>query len=680
MHNWLRMLLLLVMCSIFNSFVQAQGIYVNKKNGESIAYPAATFREVAPFKISVSSTTQETGVVATLQYEKIADMKTPRVLHQTFAVGDALVVVGGQTTGFESTPTAEIYQNGQWRDVSIRSAHVTGFTVTLGDGRVMVGGGSDDDQNNWSTKTDIFDPATMSFTAGPDMTVGRTACKAIATPSGVYVGGNSIKDDKVLDCYDGSSFKAVGDMDGRYNPYLFTDTKGNVYSMGIYDNNFEFIPKKANKDGVLCVRGDMYEPSSGKTYYYYYAAYEKYTPLLLPSYARAESSLRTDRNGYFVLTMNDDGSKYLLTEPCPELSTTYNHLKLDIPSKHPVTGAEIIWHGDVFANNAKKEAYIIGFSGTETEQTVHIISYNYETEYWTIASTESFNYRVASASWTMLSDGRLACTGGDTEDIKTMVKSAYIFTPPTAGAGESSSSVYYGVNVFKTDGSEDSYMESELESITTYEETFDERITQEIPVEYLSKMSAHMPIYSGNTPPNIEGTFLISPNVMTYTNIENDFEIGSEFNDEVTDFSAQNMTTNTVMFRDESIWNSQVMAYSDPAEAVVMGEGNNFTIFVIAKSTDVETNIWTKVAQIYSGTITTEGIKDCYFGLLMVDKDDDPEEQFIRRGDFRIFKDQDGLSTPTTWLSRSTLSIEQVRSLIGAQGNKLRLPSRRRMR
>ena len=278
MHNWLRMLLLLVMvfgqcsmfnvqCSMFN--VHAQGIYVNKKNGESIAYPAATFREVAPFKISVSSTTQETGAVATLQYEKIADMNKPRVLHQTFAVGDALVVVGGRTTGFESTPTAEIYQNGQWRDVSIRSAHDAGFTVTLGDGRIMVGGGNDDDWNYWSTKTDIFDPATMSFTAGPDMTAGRENCKAIATPSGVYVGGNYLKDDKVLDCFDGSSFKAVGDMDGRYNPYLFTDTKGNVYSMGIYDNNDQNIPKKANKNGVVCVRGDMYEPSSGKTYYYF---------------------------------------------------------------------------------------------------------------------------------------------------------------------------------------------------------------------------------------------------------------------------------------------------------------------------------------------------------------------------------------------------------------------------
>jgi ATP-dependent RNA helicase RhlE len=107
-------------------------------------------------------------------------------------------------------------------------------------------------------------------------------------------------------------------------------------------------------------------------------------------------------------------------------------------------------------------------------------------------------------SWTLLADGRLACAGGNIKDNYDAQKGVYIFTPPTAGAATDGAA--YGVHVYKTDGSADTYVDSELESITTYEEQFDERIAQEIPVEYLSKMSAYMPIYAGSTPPSIEGT------------------------------------------------------------------------------------------------------------------------------------------------------------------------------
>lgn len=55
--------------------VQAQGIHVNKKNGESIAYPAATFDKVTPEVFSNVQPTKVKGAVANLQYERIADMK-----------------------------------------------------------------------------------------------------------------------------------------------------------------------------------------------------------------------------------------------------------------------------------------------------------------------------------------------------------------------------------------------------------------------------------------------------------------------------------------------------------------------------------------------------------------------------------------------------------------------------
>ena len=58
---------------------QAQGIYVNKKNGEKVAYPSATFERASTLRVTTSTESYGEGVVATLEYERIADMKTARM-------------------------------------------------------------------------------------------------------------------------------------------------------------------------------------------------------------------------------------------------------------------------------------------------------------------------------------------------------------------------------------------------------------------------------------------------------------------------------------------------------------------------------------------------------------------------------------------------------------------------
>jgi len=637
--------------------VQAQGIYVNKKGGESVSYPKSVLDHVSPYmlKTSTSTTTLETGAVATLQYEKIADMKTARMGHQIFPSGNGFVVVGGHTTNFELTKTAELYENGQWKDISINNPHDGAFTVTLSDGRVMVGGGFSSKNGVGQSKvTDIYDPKTKSFTAGPDMTVARAYCKAVAVGNKVYVSGNWYADDKVMDCYDGSTFKAVGDMDGRSNPYLLYDKENNVYSVSAYGIKGADFGFYTYEDGSKALSGDVYVPLEDKTFYYRFKYFSQWVPLSLPTEARVEDNAYTyEGNNYFVV-LTKNGDQYQLTEPCPDQNTTYIYSKFDIPSRHPVTNAVINYRGTVYSNEAKGEYYLIGSSGTVPNQTVHIISYNFVSGYWTIASASGFTYDLMSGSWTLLNDGRLACTGGGIDSNFNAQKYAYLFTPPTAGESNSgtSTTVDYGVDVYKKDGTYDRYLEKDLESITTFEEHFDDRITQEIPQEYLSKMSAYMPIYSGNTPPNIEGTYNLSPDLMVYnSNPNSSYKPGDLFYDCVTKYSNQNMTQNTATYQEENVYNGTVSSRSDPAEARILGKGNNFTAFTIVETTIESENSWTKMATIVSGTMTSEGIKDYYYGILMLDKRD-PNNKRMKIGDFRIFKDGDGLSVPTTWLNR----------------------------
>lgn len=630
--------------------LQAQGIYVNKKSGESISYPSAILDRVSPLKVTTTNSDGYVeGATAALKYEKIADMNTARIGHQIFPSGDGFVVVGGHTTGFELTSTAEIYENGVWKNINISNPHDGAFSVTLSDGRVMVGGGfSSKNGVGQSNKTDIYNPTTKTFTAGPDMTVARAACKAVAVGSKVYVSGNWYANDKVLDCYDGSTFKAVGDMDGRSTPYLFYDKEGNVYSVSAYDtkgNDFGFY---TDSNGDKALSGDKYNVTDTKTYYYRYWFYSEWIPLCLPYEARVEDNAYYDGSNNFVV-LTKKGDQYLLTEPCPDDNKTYNWNKFNIPSRHPVTNEAITYRGNVYNNVAKGEYYLIGCSGTNSNQTVHIISFSYKTSKWTIASASGFNHDLMSGAWTLLSDGRLACTGGGITGNFDAQKTAYLFTPPTAGLVEGSSSMEYGVRVYKQNGESDEYTESELESITTYEEEFDERIAQEIPVDYLSKMSVYMPIYSGNTPPIIEGVYSMAPSVLVYDS-NNDYKPGHQFTDLFTGFSNYSTSNNTLNYKQQEIWNGSAVYTSETSEAKIIGKGDDFTIFVIIEAHETD-EIWTKTASLFSGTKTDSGIKDFYEGFVMLDKKD-PNNKKMSIGQFRVVKDKDGISEPTTWKAR----------------------------
>ena len=448
----------------------AQGITVNTKDGKSVDYPAEQFSFMSPYIREVSTTTYTQGAVATLQYEKAADLNVARTNHQVFATSAGLVVIGGHTNYVVPTETAELWQNGQWKTVATNGyPYDTGFSVTLSDGRVMVGGGySGIGGVGGSAKTCIFNPATQTFTNGPEMNTARSNCKAITTSRGVYVSGNygSSSTDTFFDFYNGSTFGKVGNPDPHYRPYLFTDTKGNIYTLSTLDNKGNTIALKTSSSGVTSLYGDKYDAAANKDYYYFYSAYATYMPLTLSADIRTEEYRRTDRNGFLVLAKNAVGN-YLLTEPCPDEGTTYNHNKFVIPSQHPVTNALITWRGGVYVNNAKNEAYLIGSSGQEGNYTIHVISYNYKDYYWTIASASGFSYNLATASWTLMADGRLACTGGNTKSDAR--KDFYIITPPKAGMESSSGTKSYGIDIFKTDGTNDRYMESLLESVTTYE-------------------------------------------------------------------------------------------------------------------------------------------------------------------------------------------------------------------
>ena len=197
------------------------------------------------------------------------------------------------------------------------------------------------------------------------------------------------------------------------------------------------------------------------------------------------------------------------------------------------------------------------------------------------------------------------------------------------------------------------------------EQQFDERITQDIPEEYLKLISPYMPIYSGNTPPTFVGTWIVSKYVSVY-DYTNNYEPGHGFADMIVEYSAQNKTKNTVTFRREQIAYSNstpsYISYTEKTEAKVLGSGSNFTTYVIATEKKADGS-WAKQAYIYSGTVSEKGIKNFFSAFVLLDKYD-PNNSIVPIGACRIFKDEDGTSEATKWVTRKSSARSKARGAV----------------
>ena len=80
-----------------------------------------------------------------METESLPEMNTPRAGHALVWADDHILVVGGHTTGFVPTPTAEYYKNGKWHQIPTLYLHDTPFALVLKDGDVLIGGGYEKD-------------------------------------------------------------------------------------------------------------------------------------------------------------------------------------------------------------------------------------------------------------------------------------------------------------------------------------------------------------------------------------------------------------------------------------------------------------------------------------------------------------------------------------------------------
>ena len=282
-----------------------------------------------------------------LQVERLPDMSVPRSFPTMVVSPDgSIYALGGYTTGFVPLSSAEVFRDGKWRALPpMRYPHAGAFSVTLEDGRVVVGGGSAEAFGIGQTLgVEMFDPVSETFDPLGIMPGRRALSSAVMLKdSTVVVSGNWYASDNiVLYTADGefSIFKPV--TEERSAPLLFPTEDGDVLVFGGTDTRGEYL-----SGWVDCLKGDSFKPE----------LFEEYLPYVL----RPASS-----NGYalgggsylFPVMRRSDGQIAIARVQGKEFSL--------LPTDEPISmalpdGAQIYWDR-LLVDRARRKAYMTGLS------------------------------------------------------------------------------------------------------------------------------------------------------------------------------------------------------------------------------------------------------------------------------------------------------------------------------
>ncbi len=135
---------------------------------------------------------QAAGDVLEMSVERLPDLNVPRNAHTAAFVNGELMVIGGHTTGFIPTKTAEYYSNGAWHLIDSYFPHDYGFGVVLSPEEILVGGGCAEAFGEGQTQgVELYSALTHSFTPLPIMDQRRTRPTAARLTDGtVLISGN----------------------------------------------------------------------------------------------------------------------------------------------------------------------------------------------------------------------------------------------------------------------------------------------------------------------------------------------------------------------------------------------------------------------------------------------------------------------------------------------------------
>ncbi|MGG9964413.1 hypothetical protein [Ferruginibacter sp. SUN106] len=164
-------------------------------------------------------------------------------------------------------------------------------------------------------------------------------------------------------------------------------------------------------------------------------------------------------------------------------------------------------------------------------------------------------------------------------------------------------------------------------------ETFPAQISNIAPKSMIDSLRAvGVNVYSGTTPPLVNGIYLMTPDSCTYDNSPGNFA-GTIFTDYKFRFSAQDNAAFTIMVEQKAMPAGTLS--STPVSTYISGSGNKFSIFLLRTITP--SGITVQQFNVLSGTLTASGIQNLQNTLYVRSKGSDPGNIYPPAGTIRLF-------------------------------------------
>ena len=309
--------------------------------------------------------------VEKIKAERLPDLNIPRSGHMILCVNGEPTVIGGHTTNFVPTPTAEYYKDGAWHLVHLAYSHDNGCAVELSTGNVLIAGGHEKELGIGQTyMAELYDPISHTSTGFASLDTKRSMAAALALDSGrAVIAGNWHHADNI-EMFDGDrNFVSLkGTAVGRSAPFILRTARDNAIIVSCRDTIGELITDpvadRLHGDPVHIHLPEPWRLISGNLY--------------IPSQAAFIGDEAKDNYSYLLMVENSQG-QIAIARTAGE---TFQLLPTDVPIPMNCEWGEIKYYYYILADRQRQRAYILGidpdaYASAQSTSRLYIITIDY---------------------------------------------------------------------------------------------------------------------------------------------------------------------------------------------------------------------------------------------------------------------------------------------------------------
>ncbi len=356
-----------------------------------------------------------------LDAERLPDMNVPRAGHNVFYADGELTVIGGHTSGFVLTPTAEYFKNGIWHESPTVYTHDNGMAVVLDGGkRVLLAGGHERNLGiGQSFELEIYDREHHTFEGFGTLERNRAFAQGIELDNGnVLICGNH-KGNDCFEMFDGQRFcHHVKDVAVWHSsPYLLPISNGDVMAFGtVWRGRFEPC------DTVDRLNGEPFVAPVLKDW----------MPMPYDQNNHVNESFIGDKEAgdysYLIAAYNHDGAMAFIHIQ----DTVFSLLPTTSPVPTSSEWGKIHYNRVAVADRNAHKAYLVG-KDADSRAYVVAVEYDKNPAPLTLYYTEPLQ-DFGDATPVLTPDGDLIITGGIIDDNFTPLASVWLLHTGTGKA------------------------------------------------------------------------------------------------------------------------------------------------------------------------------------------------------------------------------------------------------